>query len=443
MRHAPIDPSLFTLNRKRLRELLPPSSLAVVNANDLLPVNADATLLMQPNSDLFYLSGIEQEETILLVCPHAFNPLQREILFIREPNALLKTWEGHKLSREEASGISGIKTVKWLSEFPSLFHQLMCEMEHVYLNSNEHGRAGVVVETRDARFVDECRRRYPLHDYRRLARLMHRLRVVKSPAEVSLMKKAAAITKAAFQRVCRFVQPGVNEVEIEAEFAHEFIRKRASFAYSPIIASGPNSCILHYNANDQVCRKGDLLLLDVGARYANYSSDLTRTIPVGGRFSKRQKAVYNAVLRVMRSGIAGAVAGKLAKDWQAEAQSVMTEELIKLGLLKPKAVRNQDPENPEFRRFFMHGLGHPLGLDVHDLGYLNEPFAPGWVMTVEPGIYLPDEGFGVRLENNVLITREGPVDLTADIPVEADEIESLVSRPRGAVGSAGARSASD
>ena len=443
MRHAPIDSALFVRNRKRLCELLSPRSLAVLNANDLLPVNADATLQMLPNSDLFYLSGIEQEETILLLAPDAFNPLQREILFIREPNALLKTWEGHKLSKEEAAKISGIKTVKWLSEFPALFHQAMCEMEHVYLNSNEHGRAGVVVETRDARFVDECRRRFPLHDYRRLARLMHRLRVVKSSEEIDLMKKAVAITKAAFQRVCRFVQPGVNEVEIEAEFAHEFIRKRACFAYSPIIASGANSCILHYNANDQLCRKGDLLLLDVGASYANYSSDLTRTIPVGGRFSKRQRAVYNSVLRVMRAGIKGAVAGKLAKDWQAEAQAVMTEELLRLGLLKPKAVRNQDPENPEFRRFFMHGLGHPLGLDVHDLGYLSDPFAPGWVMTVEPGIYLPDEGFGIRLENNVLITKNGPVDLTADIPVEADEIEELVSMSRRAVRSARPRRASE
>jgi Xaa-Pro aminopeptidase len=257
------------------------------------------------------------------------------------------------------------------------------------------------------------------------------------------MKKAVAITKAAFQRVCRFVQPGVSEVEIEAEFAHEFIRKRACFAYSPIIASGANSCILHYNANDQLCRKGDLLLLDVGASYANYSSDLTRTIPVGGRFSKRQRAVYNSVLRVMRAGIKGAVAGKLAKDWQTEAQSVMTEELINLGLLKPKAVRNQDPENPEFRRFFMHGLGHPLGLDVHDLGYLSDPFAPGWVMTVEPGIYLPEEGFGIRLENNVLITRNGPEDLTADIPVEADEVEEMVSMSRRAGRPARPRRGSD
>ena len=430
MRHAPIDSSLFVGNRKRLCSLLEPRSLAVLNANDLLPVNADATLLMLPNSDLFYLSGIEQEESILLVAPDAFNAQQREILFIREPNVLLKTWEGHKLSKEEASKISGIKNVRWLSEFPSLFHNLMCEMEHVYLNSNEHGRAGVVVETRDARFVHDCRKRFPLHDYRRLARLMHQLRAVKSREEVDLMKKAVAITKAGFERVCGFVEPGVNEVEIEAEFAHEFIRNRASFAYAPIIAAGVNSCVLHYNSNDQSCRKGDLLLLDVGAKYANYAADLTRTIPIGGRFSKRQRAVYESVLRVMRAGIKGAVVGKLARDWQTEAQAVMTEELIRLGLVKPKDVRRQDPEKPEFRKFFMHGLGHPLGLDVHDLGDLREPFAPGWVLTVEPGIYLPDEGFGIRLENNVLITRNGPVDLTADIPVEAAEIESLVSRPR-------------
>jgi Xaa-Pro aminopeptidase len=427
MRHSPIDPALFTQNRQRLCGLLEANSLAVLNANDALPVNADATLPVLPNSDLFYLSGMEQEESVLVLAPNAFNESFREILFLREPNALLKTWEGHKHSKEEASRISGIKNVRWLSEFPNIFHQLMCETEHVYLNTNEHNRASVAVETRDARFIADCRRRYPLHDYRRLARLLHQLRVVKSKEEIALLRKAIEITDNAFQRVCRFVKPGVNEVEVEAEFVHEFTRSRASFAYSPIIASGANACILHYNQNDQPCRRDDLLLLDVAAQYANYSADLTRTIPVKGRFSRRQKQVYNAVLRVMRAGIAGAVVGKLHRDWQREAQALMNEELIELGLLAAKDLKKQTPEKPACFKYFMHGLGHPLGLDVHDVGYTQRPFAPGWVLTVEPGIYLPEEGFGIRLENNVLVTEAGPVDLTADIPVEADEIETLMA----------------
>lgn len=428
MRHTPIDPALFVENRRRLCCLMERQSIAVLNANDALPVNADATLPVLPNSDLFYLSGIEQEESVLVIAPDAFNENLREILFLREPNALLKTWEGHKHSKEEASRISGIKNVRWLSEFPSLFHQLMCEAEHVYLNTNEHNRATVAVETRDARFIADCRRRYPLHDYRRLARLLHQLRAVKSRAEIELLRKAISITDRAFQRVCRFVKPGVNEVEIEAEFAHEFIRNRASFAYSPIIASGANACILHYNQNNQTCRRDDLLLLDVAAQYANYSADLTRTIPVKGRFTRRQKQVYNAVLRVMRAGIEGAVAGKLHRDWQREAVSRMNEELLDLGLLKASDVKKHTHEKPACFKYFMHGLGHPLGLDVHDVGYTQQPFAPGWVLTVEPGIYLPEEGFGIRLENNVLVTESGPLDLTASIPVEADEIESLMGQ---------------
>jgi Xaa-Pro aminopeptidase len=427
MRHTPIDPSLFTQNRERLCALMERHSIAVLNANDALPVNADATLPVLPNSDLFYLSGIEQEESVLVLAPSAFNESLRTILFLREPNALLKTWEGHKHSKEEASRISGIKNVRWLSEFPGIFHQLMCETEHVYLNTNEHARASIAVETRDARFIADCRRRYPLHDYRRLARLLHQLRAVKAPAEIALLRKAITITDNAFQRVCRFVKPGVNEVEIEAEFAHEFTRSRASFAYSPIIASGANACILHYNQNDQPCRRDDLLLLDVAAQYANYSADLTRTIPVKGRFNRRQKQVYNAVLRVMRAGIAGAVVGKLHRDWQREALVLMNEELLTLGLLRRGDIKKHTPEKPACFKYFMHGLGHPLGIDVHDVGYLQQPFAQGWVLTVEPGIYIPEEGFGIRLENNVLVSESGPLDLTAAIPVEVDEIEALMA----------------
>jgi len=278
MRHKPIDPKLFVENRRRLAEFLPPNSVAVVNANDLMPANADATLTMQPNSDLFYLTGVEQEESLLLLAPGAADEKLREVLFLREPNEHLKTWEGHKLSKEKATAASGVKTVKWLSEWPAVFHGTMCDAEHVYLNSNEHKRAVVEVQTRDARFVAECRARYPLHQYHRLARLMHRLRAAKSAAELALLREAVAITDKGFRRVARFVRPGVTEYEVEAEFAHEFLRRRARFAYNPIIASGASACVLHYVANDQTCKKGDLLLLDVGASYANYNADLTRTM---------------------------------------------------------------------------------------------------------------------------------------------------------------------
>lgn len=426
MRHAPIDSKLFIENRQRLAKLLAPNSVAVVNANDVLPSNADGTLALHPNSDLFYLSGIEQEESILVLAPDAFDPKLREVLFLREPNEHLKVWEGYKHSKEDAQKISGIKTVKWLSEFSVVFRQLMCDAEHVFLNSNEHKRATTDVETRDERFVADCRKKFPLHTYHRLARLLHELRVVKSPAEVALLQQACDITEKGFRRVLKFTKPGVNECDIEAEFIHEFTRRRGKFAYNPIIASGANSCVLHYNQNDQPCKAGDLLLLDVGANYANYNADLTRTIPVSGKFTKRQKAVYNAVLRVMRASIAGATVGKLHRDWQKESKLMMNEELLALGVLTKADIRKQTGDTPASQKYFNHGLGHPLGLDVHDVGFTTQPFAPGWMLTVEPGIYIPKEGFGVRLENDILVTENGPVDLMVKIPVEAEEIEGLM-----------------
>ena len=430
MRHALIDSKLFVEHRERLRGLLPPKSIAVLNANDVLPTNADGSLTLHPNSDLFHLSGIEQEESILLIAPDAFDPRHREILFLREPNEHLKIWEGHKHSKAEAQKISGIEQVRWLSEFPSMLRQLMCEMEHVYLNSNEHKRAAADVQTRDDRFVLECQKKYPLHTYHRLARLMHPLRVVKSVGEIELLQQAVDITAKGFGRLLRFVKPGVHEYEVEAELIREFVRHRAKFAYNPIIASGANACTLHYNQNDQLCRSGELLLLDVAACYANYNADLTRTIPVSGRYTRRQKQVYNAVLRVMRASIADATVGTLHRDWQKAAQARMTEELLALGLLKKSDVKKQTEAAPACRKYFMHGLGHPLGLDVHDVGFMDEPFAPGWVLTVEPGIYIPDEGFAVRLENDIVVTANGPVDLMANTPVEADEIEEYMHRDR-------------
>jgi Xaa-Pro aminopeptidase len=422
---------MFITHRGKLENLMLPNSLAVVNANDILPANADGVLPLRPNADLFYLTGIGQEETILLLYPEAHEENMREILFLRETNDLVATWEGHKLAKEEASGISGVKRVEWLSEFRPLFHRLMCECDHVYLDSNEHKRAVIEVQTREARFVEDTRRRYPLHDYQRLARLLHRLRVVKSEVEVQLIRRACAITQEAFLRVARFVKPGVTETEVEAEYAHEFIRRGGDFAYPPIIASGKNACVLHYLANDQTCRAGHLLLLDVGASYANYNSDLTRTIPVTGRFTRRQRQVYDAVLRVLRAASKAATPGKLPKQWQKDAEAFVQEELLRLGLLKPSDIRKQDPEKPALKKYFMHGVGHPLGLDVHDLGLTTEPIQSGWVLTVEPGIYIPEEAFAVRLENDILVQDAANIDLMANIPIEAEEIEELMRGKRG------------
>ncbi|MGH8673242.1 MAG: aminopeptidase P N-terminal domain-containing protein, partial [Burkholderiales bacterium] len=358
----------------------------------------------------------------------SFDETLREVLFVRESSELLRIWEGYKHTKDDAAGISGIENVKWTSEFPALFHRLMCEVETVYLNSNEHPRAAVVVETRDARFVADCQRRYPLHRYDRLGRLMFRLRGVKTAREIELIRKAAEVTGKGFRRVAKMLKPGVTEYQVEAEFAHEFLRNRCQFAYNPIIASGRNSCVLHYNQNDQECREGDLLLLDVAASYANYNTDLTRTIPVSGRFTKRQRQVYDAVLRVQRASIKGATVGKLHRDWQKESQMMMNEELLQLGLLKTDDIKKQTEEEPACRKYYMHGLGHSLGLDVHDYGWTLEPFTDGWVITVEPGIYIPEEGFGVRLENDIVVRTSGAEDLFAKIPIEAEEIEELMNR---------------
>ncbi len=424
MPHLPLFARLPTLNRERLRALLAPRSLVVLHANDLPPTNADGTAAGVPNSDLFYLSGIAQEETVLLLAPEASDERMREILFVRETSPLLAQWEGHKLTKDEAKAVSGIARVEWLSELPVLFRQLMCEMESVYLNSNEHARAVIEVESRDARFVREVQRQFPLHEYRRLAQLMRILRLEKSKAEITLLEHAAALTRDGFARVSRFVRPGVNEREVEAEFAHEFIRQHGRFSYLPIIASGKNACVLHYLANDQPCKNGDLLLLDVGANFSNYNADVTRTLPVNGRFSKRQRAVYEAVLRVLRKSVEALAPGKRPRDWQKEAEAFMQEELLSLGLLKPRDIRNQDPLRPALKKYFMHGIGHPLGLDVHDVIAPGATMAPGWVMTVEPGIYLPEEGFAVRLEDDILITKNGRVNLTRDIPIESGVVEA-------------------
>jgi Xaa-Pro aminopeptidase len=427
MRHVPINPALFLTHRQQLTALLPPQSLVVMHAADLLPTSGDGTLRLHPACDLFWLTGIEQEESVLVLAPDAIDPAQREMLFIRQPNELLTTWEGHKLSKDQAREISGVAKIRWLADLPGVLHALMCESERVYLNANEHERASTEVESRDLRMARGVMARYPLHRYERLQPLLRQLRAVKNTTEVELVRRAVAITDSGLRRVLSVLRPGVMEYELEAELIGEFTRNRGRMAYEPIIAAGKNACVLHYNDNDQPCRDGDLVLIDVGASYANYAADLTRTYPVNGTFSPRQRAVYEAVLRVLEHSIARTTAGTLLRDWKRAAQLEMNEELVQLGLLTPEQVAKDTPEEPACRKYFMHGLGHSLGLGVHDLAPANGPLAPGWVVTVEPGIYIPEEGIGIRLENDILVTEAGPVDLCADVPIQPDEIEQLMA----------------
>ncbi len=427
MRHRSIQSKLFLRNRKNLGKLLPKKALAISNANDVLPSNADGTLPFHPNSDLFYLSGIEQEESRLVLFPSCSNPKHREILFIREPNEHLKIWEGYKHNKEDAGKISGIQTVYWIQDFDDIFQLLAAEADVFYLNSNEHNRADNEVETRDQRLNQEIQKKYPLHRIERLAPYLHDLRFCKSAEEIKLIKQAIEVTSQGFHQVLRMVKPGVKEYEIEAEWAREFIRRRSKFAYTPIVASGANACVLHYLQNDQACKKGDLLLMDVGACYANFNADLSRTIPVSGKFTRRQKQVYNSVLRVLRQSIRNATVGKSLKEWQTDAHDLMTEEMLRLKLITPSQVKKQDPEKPACRKYFMHGLGHSLGLDVHDVSNGQSEFRENSVFTVEPGIYLPEEGFGIRLEDNIQITQDGPKNLMANIPIEIEEIEQIMN----------------
>jgi len=431
MRYTLPSKELFIRNRQRLVRELQPGALAVLNANDTQPTNADGTMPFRQNNDLFYLTGIEQEESILVICPGFREPQKREILFLRQPNEHLEKWYGHKLTKDEARAISGIETVMWLTEFDGWFHHLMVMggVSSVYLNTNEHYRAEVVVQTRDARFIRDCQQRFPLHTYQRVAPLMAKLRSVKQPEEVALIQKACDITERGFRRVLRFLKPGVQEFEIEAEYIHEFIRHGSKgFAYTPIIASGKNNVVLHYIENNQTCVAGDLVLLDVAAEYANYNSDLTRTIPVSGRFSPRQKDVYNAVLRVQRAAMQLLRPGIIYFDYQKEIEKIIEGELRQLKLISDADIKNQDPDNPAWRKYFYHGTSHMLGLDVHDIGNMHEPIQVGSVWTIEPGIYVKEEGFGIRLENNVWLGEHENVDLMKNIPIEADEIESLMNR---------------
>ena len=428
MKYTPLPQENYVANRRNFINKMEPRSIAVFNSNDIMPTNADGTMPFRQNNDLLYLSGIDQEESILVLCPDFPDERFREVLFLRETNEHIAIWEGHKFTKEEARELSGVDTIRWVKDFESTFNTLMAEAENIYCNSNEHIRAVVEVETRDARFIKWAKQKYPLHTFRKSAPLMHELRAVKSDDEIARLQTACNITEQGFRRILKFVKPGVTEYEIQAEYAHEFLRNRSrGFAYIPIIASGANANVLHYIENKNACRDGELLLMDVGAEYANYNADMTRTIPVNGRFTPRQREVYDAVLRVMREAMQLLEPGQVIPEYHKRVGEIMEKELVALKLINETDIKNQDPDWPAYKKYFMHGTSHHLGLDVHDVGNIYQPMKPGMVFTVEPGIYIPEEGFGVRLENNVVIREDGLDDLMANIPLEADEIESLMN----------------
>jgi len=427
MRYTPLSASTYREHRARFRQHMEKGGLAIFHSNDIMPTSADGHMPFKQASDILHLTGIDQEETILLLFPDAADPKDREILFVRETSELIAIWEGAKFSQQEAHDLSGIATVLWTSSYEATLKRLVPQCEHLYLNSNEHLRQHNEVETREDRRNKELRAQYPLHGVKRSAPIMHRIRSRKTQEEVAQMKRAIAITGRAFERVCGFVKPGVKEYAIEAEITHEFIRNGSrGHAYTPIIASGYNACVLHYITNDQVCNDGDVILMDFGCEYGGYASDLTRCIPVNGRFTDRQRAVYNAVLRVKNEATQLLRPGTLLADYHKEVGKIMESELIGLGLLDKHDVTKQDPEKPLYKKYFMHGTSHFLGLDVHDVGLWTEPIAEDMVFTVEPGIYIREEKLGIRLENNILVTRDNPIDLFADIPVEAEAVEDLM-----------------
>ena len=427
-----------------------PGSLAVIHSAAIPALCADGCLGFYQNSDLFYLSGADQEDTVLMLCPDAEDPTQREILFVRETSDLIAVWEGAKLTKEQATEVSGIENVQWNDEFDGMLRRLARKVDTIYLNYNEHPRALIPLVTVDDQFRIRCQDLFPNHEYERLAPLLHAQRVVKSQTEVEVTRKACGITRDGFHRVLKFLEPGVQEYEVEAEYLHEFVRQGSKgFAYQPIVASGANACVLHYIENDRVCEDGQLLLMDVGAEYANYNADMTRTVPVNGKFTDRQRAVYDAVHRVLRKCIDEWVRpGVLIKEYQMQVARMMEDELIGLQLIDADVVAEErrlcaeadaedateearqaapKEENKAYRKYFMHGTSHSLGLDVHDVTPIDPEFAEGMLVTVEPGIYIREEGLAVRIENNIVVRAEGNLDLMADIPIEADEIERLMA----------------
>ncbi len=430
MKYLPIDSNLFIKNRAKFVAKIKSNSLAIFNSNDIYPVSADSTLPFAQHRDIFYLSGVDQEESVLVLYPDAPKEEHREILFLKETNEHIAVWEGEKLTKEMAFTTSGIKSVFWLQEMEKVMFEIMTQAENVYINTNEHYRANVETETREARFVKKLKEQYPGHTYFRSQPILQRLRAIKEPEEIALIQQACDITEKGFKRILGYVKPEVWEHEIEAEFTHEFIRNRANgFAYTPIIASGNNANVLHYILNNNECKAGDIILMDVGAAYANYSSDMTRMVPVSGKFTARQKDVYNAVLRVKDAAAAMLKPDVIWAEYHIEVGKLMTQELLGLGLITEDDIKNEDPKWPAYKKYFMHGTSHHMGLDTHDYGVLTEPMQAGMVFTVEPGIYIPDEGFGIRIEDDYVIQEQGePFNLMAGIPITVEEIETLMKK---------------
>jgi Xaa-Pro aminopeptidase len=428
MRYTQISSALFIKNRQNFTAKMEANSIAILTSNDVMPNNADDEMGFSQNNDLFYLSGVDQEESILLLYPDASLPANREILFVKETSELIKIWEGDKLTKEKTFEVSGVKNVKWLQDFELTLQYMAFEADTFYLGHNEHKKTLTAeMLTQQDRMIAYCKEKYPLHNYQRAAKITRELRQIKSAEEISLMQKAADISVGGFKRVLKSVKPGMFEYELEAELTYELIRKGAKrHAFKPIVASGANACALHYNTNDSICKDGDMILMDFGVCYANYNSDTTRCFPVNGKFSKRQKEVYSAVLHCLKEGSKLLKPGVVSAEYEKQMAGLVEQQLIKLGLLDAEKVKNQDPENPLYKKYFMHGTAHFIGLDVHDVGLYIRPFEAGMVLTCEPGIYIADEGIGCRLENDYLITENGNFNLTAEMPIEIEEIEAFM-----------------
>lgn len=428
MKYPQLESTLFEKNRKKLIKLLQSNSLAVIHSNDQMPRNGDQYHTFRQNSDLFYLTGIDQEKTILTLCPNHPNKDLREILFIIKSNEQIAVWEGHKYTKEEAFNTSGIKTIKYISEFDSTFRELAIKAESMYLNLNENPKFRSDVESADYRFLKHLQKDFPAHELKRLAPLLKALRLKKEPEEIALMQEACAITNKAFKRILNFVHPDVTEYQVEAELTHEFLWNRASgHAYSPIVASGKSACVLHYVENNKICKDGDLLLMDFGAEYANYAADCTRTIPVNGKFTERQKECYEAVLHVMKKATSWLTPGTSINKINERVEQLIQEEHIKLGLYTQEDVNKQDPATPLVKKYYPHGTCHFIGLDVHDVGDRNTILEDGMILTCEPGIYIPEENIGIRIENDIVVGQK-PYDLMSEIPREVDEIEKLMKK---------------
>lgn len=430
MKYHQVDAALYIKNRANFMAKMKPNSLAVFNSNDIYPISADSAMPFQQHRDILYLSGVDQEESILVMFPDAPYEMHREVLFLKETNDHIAVWEGEKLTKQRASGVSGIKTVYWLQDMERVMAELMAQCDTVHINTNEHYRASIETETREARYTKWLFNNYPAHSFAKSNPILQRLRSVKDPIELDLIQKACDISEKGLRRILGFIKPGVTEYEIEAEFMHEFLCNRSKgFAYTPIVASGNNANVLHYTQNNQHCNDGDLILLDAGAEYANYSSDITRTIPVNGKFTKRQRDVYEAVNRVKNEATKLLVPGVIWAYYNIEVGNLMTSELLGLGLIDKVDVKNENPSWPAYKKYFMHGISHHMGLDTHDYGFLWEPIKTNMVFAVEPGIYIPEEGFGIRLEDDVVIQKTGePFNLTRNIPIEIDEIEDLMNK---------------